>query len=905
MKKLFIHSFFLILISQTISSAELLLPEIKYKKFILENGLTVVVHEDRKVPMVAVNIWYHVGSKNEKVGKTGFAHLFEHLMFNGTENYNNEYFEPFEKIGATDQNGTTSNDRTNYFQNVPTNAIDLALWMESERMGHILGVIDQGKLDEQRGVVQNEKRQGENQPYGMTWNTISKSAYPEGHPYSWSVIGSMDDLNAATMNDVQEWFKNYYGPNNAVLVLAGDIDLETAKVLVNKYFGDIPAGPNLAKPKKWIAKRTNTKREIIFDNVPQTRIMKVWNVPESGTIESSALELVASTISGSKNSPLYQNLVYLNPLATSVSAYYYGREIGGLFIISADVSNTSTVEEVEKVIDSTLKKYLQVGPDKKALDSAKTSTVSSLINGLQRIGGFGGKSDILATYETFYGDPGFYKTDYERYMKMSKFEVRDIAREWLSNGDYVLTIVPSAKTSITESQIDRSKGIPYPTDKITFSFPEIKVGNLANGSQVYVLERNDLPLVQMQVMFDGGYAIENLNERGYVNFTMSMMDEGTIKYDALEFNEILNSLGSSVSFGSSLDTTYGSLSSLKLNLDKTLDLFKEALLNPVFKESEIDRVKNQWLARIDQSLNNPSSMAAMSIRPLIYGKNHPYGNPSSMGNKESILNLTRDNLLSMHKKLTNPKNASFIVVGDISLSEAINTLDKKFSDWSSAEDSLTFDLKDVYKQSSPRIFLINKPGAIQSYITAGQLLPPTNSSDDIVIDYANYAIAGSFTSRLNMNLREDKSWSYGARAAITNSKGQRLMVVRAPVQTDKTIDSIQEILKEYNNYLTLSPVTAEELDKIKRARTLRLPGQYETLGALMGGIEDIVLNERDFNYLNTLADKRNSVTLDEVRTAAKEYIDPNSWTWVIVGDLSKIEEGIRNLNIGPIEILEL
>mgnify|MGYP000312289781 FL=1 len=374
----------------------------------------------------------------------------------------------------------------------------------------------------------------------------------------------MDDLNAATMNDVQEWFKNYYGPNNAVLVLAGDIDLETAKVLVNKYFGDIPAGPNLAKPKKWIAKRTNTKREIIFDNVPQTRIMKVWNVPESGTIESSALELVASTISGSKNSPLYQNLVYLNPLATSVSAYYYGREIGGLFIISADVSNTSTVKEVEKVIDSTLKKYLQVGPDKKALDSAKTSTVSSLINGLQRIGGFGGKSDILATYETFYGDPGFYKTDYETYMKMSKFEVRDIAREWLSNGDYVLTIVPSAKTSITESQIDRSKGIPYPTDKITFSFPEIKVGKLANGSQVYVLERNDLPLVQMQVMFDGGYAIENLNERGYVNFTMSMMDEGTIKYDALEFNEILNSLGSGVGFGSSLDTTYGSLSSLKI-----------------------------------------------------------------------------------------------------------------------------------------------------------------------------------------------------------------------------------------------------------------------------------------------------------------------------------------------------
>jgi zinc protease len=891
-------------ITNIIDASPLPIPEINYEKFTLNNGLTVVVHEDRKVPMVAVNIWYHVGSKNENVGKTGFAHLFEHLMFNGTENYNNEYFEPFEKIGATDQNGTTSNDRTNYFQNVPTNALDLALWMESERMGHILGVIDQDKLDEQRGVVQNEKRQGENQPYGMAWNTIAKSAYPNGHPYSWSVIGSMDDLNAATMDDVNEWFKKYYGPNNAVLVLAGDINLETAKIKAEEYFGDIPSGPNLPKPKKWIAKRDESKRETIFDNVPQTRIMKVWNVPESGSKESSALELAASTIAGSKNSPLYQNLVYSNSLATSVSAYYYGREIGGLFIISADISNNSSAEEVEKAIDSTLIKYLQTGPDKKALESSRTSTISSLINGLQRIGGFGGKSDILATYQTFYGDPGYYKTDYETYMNMSKSDIRDIAREWLSSGDYVLTIKPEKKTSVSESKVDRSKGIPYPTEKINFSFPEIKVANLDNGSKVYVLERNDLPLVQMQIMFDGGYAIENSDERGFVNFTMSMMDEGTKKYDALEFNEILNSLGSGIGFGSSLDTTYGSLSSLKVNLDKTLDLFKESLLNPVFNQSEIERVKKQWLARIEQARNNPSAMASMSLRPLIYGLDHPYGNPSSMGNNESISNLKRDNLVSMHKKIINPNNASIIVVGDISLLDAVDLLNKKFANWNSEETRISTNLAKVEKQIAPRIFLINKPEAIQSYITAGQLLPPTNSDDDIVIDYANYAIAGSFTSRLNMNLREDKSWSYGARAGISYSKGQRLMVVRAPVQTDKTAESIQEILQEYNTYLSSKPIEDSELDKIKRARTLRLPGQYETLGALMSGIEDIVSNERDFNYLNTLSDKRNAILLKDVRVAAEKYIDPNSWTWVIVGDLSKIEEDIRNLNIGDVQIIE-
>jgi zinc protease len=385
---------------------------------------------------------------------------------------------------------------------------------------------------------------------------------------------------------------------------------------------------------------------------------------------------------------------------------------------------------------------------------------------------------------------------------------------------------------------------------------------------------------------------------------MSMMDEGTKKYDALEFNEILNSLGSGIGFGSSLDTTYGSLSSLKVNLDKTLDLFKESLLNPVFNQSEIERVKKQWLARIEQARNNPSAMASMSLRPLIYGLDHPYGNPSSMGNNESISNLKRDDLVRMHKKIINPNNASIIVVGDISLLDAVDLLNKKFANWNSEETRISTNLAKVEKQIAPRIFLINKPEAIQSYITAGQLLPPTNSDDDIVIDYANYAIAGSFTSRLNMNLREDKSWSYGARAGISYSKGQRLMVVRAPVQTDKTAESIQEILQEYNTYLSSKPIEDSELDKIKSARTLRLPGQYETLGALMSGIEDIVSNERDFNYLNTLSDKRNAILLKDVRVAAEKYIDPNSWTWVIVGDLSKIEEDIRNLNIGDVQIIE-
>ena len=880
-------------------------PDIEYDTFTLNNGLTVVVHEDRKVPMVAVNVWYHVGSKNEKVGKTGFAHLFEHLMFNGTENYNAEYFEPFEKIGATDQNGTTNNDRTNYFQNVPTNALDLALWMESERMGHILNVIDQEKLDEQRGVVQNEKRQGENQPYGQVFNAIGKAVFPKGHPYSWSVIGSMEDLNAATLDDVKEWFETYYGPTNAVIALAGDIDLETAKIKVQEYFGDIQAGPPLTKPKKWIAKRTEQTREVMEDNVPQTRIYKVWNVPEDGTAEAQALDLASSTLAGSKNSPLYQELVYKTGLATGVSAFYYGREIAGLFIISATVAPGQDVNEVENVIDATLQKYLKTGPNSKLLKNTKTSTIAGLTNGLQRIGGFGGKSDILATYQTLYGDAGAFKKILAMYLDTSSNDVKKAANKWLSSGDYVLTIVPAAKTSVVESLVDRSKGIPYPTEKLSYSFPTIKSAILENGSKLVLAERNDLPLVQLEIVFNNGYAIESDNELGLVNFTMSMVDEGTDKYNSLEFAEMQESLGSGIGFGSSIDTTYASMSSLKVNLEKTLDLFKEGLLNPTFPQVELDKVKKRWLAGIDQELNSPASMANREIRTLVYGSGHPYAKASSSGVKNTVENFTREDLQGMYAKLTNPNDATFIVTGDISLADATELLNKKFSNWKSPDKAIAqVDLFNVNDQASPRIFLIDKPGAIQSYILAAQLLPPTNSDDDILIDYMNYAIAGSFTSRLNMNLREDKSWSYGVRTSTGYSQGQRLMRMTAPVQTDKTAPAITEILREYNEYINSSPINEEELSKIKNARTLRLPGQYETLGALLGGIEDIVKYNRDFDYLDTIADKRNSIKLEDVQSATTKYLDTNKWTWVIVGDLNEIENPVRDLNIGPVKVIE-
>ena len=883
------------------------LPKIEFEKFTLDNGLTVIVHEDKKVPMVAVNVWYHVGSKNEKPGKSGFAHLFEHLMFNGTENYNNEYFEPFEKIGATSQNGTTNSDRTNYFQNVPTNAIDLALWMESERMGHILGVIDKEKLDEQRGVVQNEKRLGENRPYGKARERLSQATYPKGHPYSWTVIGSMEDLNAATLDDVQEWFKSYYGPNNAVLVLAGDIDLETAKEKVNEYFGDIPSGPSFVKPRTWIAKRTEDTRDTMEDDVSQSLIYMIWNVPELGSYEASALELAAGTLSGGKNSPLYKELVYEQQIATSAYSYYYGREIAGQFIVSIQVAKDQDPEFVEQEAMKVINKYLKTGPNKKLLSNEKTERYADAIFGLQRIGGFGGKADILASYQTYFGDPDFYFKEAKDYLEMTSSEVKKIANDWLSSGRYVLTINPKMRTSVAVSKVDRSKGVPYPSEgsKLEFKFPEIKQTSLDNDARLVVISRKDLPIVEMQVMFDGGYAIETDDSLGHVNFTMSMLDEGTSKYNVFGYEDLKSELGSSISFGSSLDTTYASLSSLKINLEPTLDLLLESLLNPTFPEQEIKRLKKIWVSNIEESLTTPASMAGRQVGPLLFGKDHPYGKPSAAGTTKSISNITRKDIVEIHKKLTDPSKATFILAGDIDLEEAKQLLNKRLKNWTSSPNiNNSVDLYNVDDQKESRVFLIDKPDAIQSYILAVQLLPPTNSPDDIVIDYMNYAIAGSFTSRLNMNLREDKSWSYGVRTGIGSALGQRLMQVRAPVQTDKTIESIQEILKEYNEYLTSNPITEEELDKAKKARTLRMPGNYETVGSLLNAVSGIVKYDRELDYLDTLAEKRNLINLNQVKNASTKYIDPQKWTWIIVGDLSMVEEGIRNLELGEVKIIK-
>src|SRR5207342_1392678 len=429
-------------------AAEVAIP---YEEFTLPNGLRVVVHTDRKAPIVAVNLWYHVGSKDEPAGRSGFAHLFEHLMFQAAENHKGEYFAPFKQVGATDQNGTTNQDRTNYFENVPTTALDTALWMESDRMGHLVGAIGQSELDEQRGVVQNEKRQGENQPYGRSYDVLLKSLYPEGHPYHHTVIGSMNDLNAASLEDVKTWFRSWYGPNNAVLVLAGDIDLATAKAKVTKYFGDIPASATLkAKPPMIAARKTST-RESMTDHVAQTRVMRVWNVPNYASPEVQDLQLLAEVLGGSRASRLDKRLFFGDKTVDRISASMDASELGGTFDITADIKTGVDPATVEKAINEELQRLLTEGPTQAELDQARTVFKAGFVRGIERIGGFGGKADALAECTVYTGNPGCFRDQLARIASSTPEQIKATANHWLRAGDHTLSITPGDVTPIVEA----------------------------------------------------------------------------------------------------------------------------------------------------------------------------------------------------------------------------------------------------------------------------------------------------------------------------------------------------------------------------------------------------------------------------------------------------------------------
>jgi len=908
--------------------------DIPFTRFTLPNGLTVVVSEDHKAPVVAVSVWYHVGSADEPAGKTGFAHLFEHLMFQGSENHKDEYFRPFELAGATDQNGTTWYDRTNYFETVPTTALDMALWMESDRMGHLLGAIGQRELDEQRGVVQNEKRQGENQPYGRVDERVSANVYPANHPYHHDTIGSMKDLDAASLDDVKNWFKSYYGASNVTVALVGDITPEIAKEKMTRYFGDIPAGPPVARQQPWTAPRTTSTRDTMVDAVAQSRIVRTWNVPDLANADEAQLELAAAVLGGDKTSRLYQRLVYKDKLVDSVSVGVQPFALASLFQLSTDVKNGVDPAKVETAIAEEWAKFLKDGPSDDELARVKTSTRASFIRTLENVNH---KATILAEGQVYRNDPAAYKTDLARLDAATPASVRAAAQKWLSKGDYTLTVVPAKKGEnvagedeaekaglpaapgrpaaklppkqdfrVVTSDVDRSKGVPDVATFPDLTFPTLEHGKLKNGIQVVLAQRHTIPVVQVQMQFDAGYAADQGRKLGTSSFTMSMLDEGTKTLDSVEIARRAQRLGAIVGSSAALDSSTVSLNALDSQIEPSLALYADIVRNAAFRDEDIARVRGQWLAGIAQEKTQPTGLALRTLPPLLYGKGHAYAIPfTGSGTEASIASLTADDLRGYVRDFIRPDNATILVAGDTTLERIIPQLDKVFGDWNAPSSAVPKkNIAEVAAPKQPRVFLMDKPGALQSLILAGVVAPSTKAQNNLEIQTMNGAFGGSFTSRLNMNLREDKHWAYGAGSFLSNAIGQRPFMLYAPVQTDKTAESVAEILRESKDVIGAKPLTHEEIDKIKVGDVRSLPGAFQTTAAVLRTVAGITLYDRPDDYVQTLKARTQAQTDDAVRAAANEVIRPDALTWIVVGDLKKIEEPVKKLGIGKVEIID-
>ncbi|HPF45727.1 MAG: insulinase family protein [Alphaproteobacteria bacterium] len=874
-------------------------PTINFEQYTLGNGLRVVVHTDRKAPIISVNVWYHVGSKDEPAGKTGFAHLFEHLMFNGSENYDDDYFKPLQEIGATGINGTTAQDRTNYYQTVPVGGLDRILWMESDRMGHLVGAIAQEKLDEQRDVVKNEKRQGENRPGGKLYYHIYEGVYPEDHPYHHSVIGSMEDLDNASLEDVKGWFQEYYGPNNAVVVLSGDIDAETSKPLMEKYFGDIPASRPLARKTSWVPIHQANRYEVMEDNVPHTYLTWSWAVPGRTTKEYAELEVAAEIFGGGRNSRLYKNLVHEQELVNSASASLIPGELSGIFIITAELKYGSDAEEISNVIEQMLSDFLKKGPTAKELTRVKTTIENGMIRAMESISSVG---TALASGAVYANDPGFIHKKQSWQNATTKKDILTVTNKWLSKGYYKIDLVPFAPYKVEESDVNRSK-MPDFTAEADINLPPLKEATLNNGIKVTLAERHSVPTVNLAMEFDAGQVTDHSVKFGTASFTFGNMNEGTKSLPSLEFDDRKTMLGAMIGFSNGLDSSNISLSALKKNLSNSIDLWADVIRNPAFRPVDIERDRSLTLAQLEEAKMDPDSIAGSLLTKVLYGPDHVYSGRTFAEREEMVKSINRQDLLDFHDMWIRPDNAKIYVVGDTTIDEITSLLNAAFGDWKNPDRPKgEKNITDADYAKKSRIILVDQPGAGQSRILAAHLVSSSKDKNAFNVNAMNDILGGEFTSRINMNLREDKGWSYGAGSSIGQAIRQRSFRVSTSVQTDKTAAAMEEIIKDIKDYQTTKPPTEQELNLMVKGNTLPLPGRFATNRSLISYIMRNELYDRPYNYAETLYDKYNALTPEFLQKIAQDYLRPDAMTWVVVGDLSKIEQNIRDLNIGDVEV---
>lgn len=893
-------------------------PNIAYEKYTLPNGLEVILVEDHKLPVTAVNIWYHVGPANEAPGLTGFAHLFEHMMFAATKHVPRGLADQLlEGAGATDSNGSTDFDRTNYFDTVPSNQLELALWTHSDRMGYLLDVLDQTALTNQQDVVRNERRQSvENAPYGIVQEALFHQLFPKNHPYYASVIGSHADIQNAKLDDIKEFFTKYYGPNNASLVIAGDIDKTKTKELVNKYFGSFKSGPAVEKPNVVTPAITQERRVVVQDRVELPRVYFGWLTPSAYTKDDAELKIAAQILAGGKSSRLYKSLVYDQQIAQDVGADQGSAALTSMFTIDATARPGHKPEEIEQALNAELEKLRAEGPTEKEIERARNGIETIMLSQVEKVGGRG-VANLLNEYNQYTGDPGYLAKDIERYRQVTVAGVKRAVDTYLKTqarvvvygvpgkpdlGPEVATPAPGKVkaqpgTAINADEPWRNK-VPGAGPAPAIKLPQGKSFTLANGLTVIHNYNPAVPLVASQLVVKSGSGANPLAQPGLSSFTAQLLQEGTATRSAPQIADEVAQLGAFLGTGSGADSSFAQMTSLKATFPQALDLLADVVQHPQFPQEEVERQRASRIGNLAQQRENAGFVAARVEAAALYGPKHPYGY-IQLGTEAALKATTRADLQRFWQQHYVPNNAALIVSGDITESELKALAEAKFGTWKAGE--VAPSVAATPATSKARLILVDKPGAPQTALRLSNIAVDRKTPDYAPLQVMNAALGGLFTSRLNTNLREEKGYTYGVRSQFQYRSLPGPFSIAASVRTDVTGPAVSETVKELRAMIA-KPLSAKELSNARNSQVLSLPGQFDTNASVSASMANTYVYNLGLDYYTLLPQRFASVTGKQVQQVAKKYLQPEKLIVIGVGDQTKIAPQLAKLKLAPLEV---
>jgi zinc protease len=899
----------------------LVVPQLKFEKYKLDNGLEVILSEDHRLPMVAVNLWYHVGPANELPGRTGFAHLFEHMMFEGSRHVpGSSHFHLLEAAGASDINGTTDFDRTNYFETLPSNQLELALWLESDRMGYLPDKLDQANLSNQQDVVRNERRQSvENSPYGIVDEGLFHQLFPKEHPYYPDVIGSHADIQSAKLEDVRNFFKLYYAPNNASLAIVGDFDPDKARELVEKYFGPLKRGEDVPRIKAQTPPITSERRLVVQDNVQLPKVFMGWLTSPIFKPGDAEADLAAAILGGGKSSRLYKKLVYEKQIAQDVSANQQSLILGSVFEIQVTAKAGVKPEDLEKAIDAELDAFRKNGPSAAELARARNVIESRIIAGLETLGGFGGVADRLNSYNHYLGTPDFLAADIGRYENASTESVQAFAERQLNGNQRAVVYGVPGKQDLgaevatpkapekdpsknngepVNAEAEWRKEAPKPGPASALHLPVPEKFKLSNGLTVLYSERPGLPLVAANLVIRAGSGVNPVDRPGLASMTARMLQQGTTTRSALQIADRAADLGATLNSGAGADTTGISTRALSRSFPDALELLADVALHPTFPKAEIERVRSERLTAILQEKDEPFSLAMRVLAAALYGPRNTYGYPGS-GTTESIKAIARDDVVHFWEQKYFPDDAALVVTGNIKLAALKPLLEKQFGAWKSGKPAAP--AASSPETTDAKLILVDRPGAPQSTLVCFSIGLARSTPDYAPVEVMNTDLGGLFSSRINMNLREAHGYTYGAFSFFSYHRAPGPFLAGGDVRTDVTAPATTEVFNELRR-MRETQMTPAELLLSKDSIARSLPGRFERGTEAAATFAELFTYDLPLDYFSSLPDRINAVTVEQAQSVAQKYIQPDKMIVLAVGDRAKIEEDMKKLNLGKMEI---